>query len=57
MDRGAWWASPWGHKASGMTEQLNNKPTGSEFGMKPEDLHFCFSWPGDVHFENCCPVF
>ena len=21
MDRGAWWA-PWGHKASGMTEQL-----------------------------------
>ena len=29
MDRGAWWASPWGHKESDMTEQLNNKPIGS----------------------------
>ena len=23
MDRGAWWASPWGHKESDTTEQLN----------------------------------
>ena len=23
MDRGAWWASPWGHKEMDMTEQVN----------------------------------
>ena len=28
MDRGAWWAiSPWGHKESDTTEQLNTKST------------------------------
>ena len=33
LDRGAWWASVWGHHEWDMTEQLNNKDTPLVIGI------------------------
>ena len=45
MDRGAWWASPWGCKESDMTERLNTARKNDK-DKKPVGIHGpqVFTW-------------
>ena len=66
MDRGAWWAPPWGHKESDMTEHTHHTHTQRMHGWKVEKTRFntshlsaasCFSTGIILAWMLCCGLF